>query len=299
MLKQEKLLSICIPTYNGSKYIRDNLDKMISQIMENDLYKDVEIVVSDNFSTDSIPQIMKEYTQKFPNVIRYSRNTKNLGYDGNIMKLMELANGKFVHLFGDDDYFAPNGLIRLYHVLKNNPNLSILVLSNYYHQNDNYGEVVSRRGLQKIFANKDRVYINDSDNFIIDVEDRAWPNTNLVFRKEYFDKIPNIQQFYKTDWIHLYILLYIAKKWQNCYLFADKHPIVIDRVGVQTWLNNVDGPRIYYHNLWTYSFANKLGYSKKVFNWYRKKLLKEYIKNIVYRRSQSFRINFLNLKTLV
>lgn len=295
MLKQEKLLSICIPTYNGSKYIRDNLDKMISQIMENDLYKDVEIVVSDNFSTDSIPQIMKEYTQKFPNVIRYSRNTKNLGYDGNIMKLMELANGKFVHLFGDDDYFAPNGLIRLYHVLKNNPNLSILVLSNYYHQNDNYGEVVSRRGLQKIFANKDRVYINDSDNFIIDVEDRAWPNTNLVFRKEYFDKIPNIQQFYKTDWIHLYILLYIAKKWQNCYLFADKHPIVIDRVGVQTWLNNVDGPRIYYHNLWTYSFANKLGYSKKVFNWYRKKLLKEYIKNIVYRRSQSFRINFLYL----
>ena len=252
---------------------------------------DVEIVVSDNCSTDSIPEIMNEYVEKYPNIIRYSRNIENLGYDGNIMKLMKLAKGKFVHLFGDDDYFAPNGLTRLYHVIKNNPELSVLVLSNYYHRNDNYGELVSRRGMQKIYANKDRIYVNDSDNFIIDVEDRAWPNTNLVFRKEYFDNIPNIQQFYKTDWIHLYILLYIAKKWQNCYLFADKHPIIIDRVGVQTWLNNDDGPRIYFNNLWTYSFAKNLGYDKKVFNWYRKKLLKEYIKNIYYRRSQSFRIN--------
>lgn len=286
------LLSICIPTYNGSKYIRENLDIMLRQIIENNLSNDVEIVVSDNCSTDSIPQIMEEYVDKYPDIIRYSRNKKNLGYDGNVMKLMQLAKGKFVHLFGDDDYFAPNGLFRLYKVLQNKPELSILVLSNYYHRNNNYNEVVSRRGLQKIFSHKDRIYINDSDNFIIDVEDRAWPNTNIVFRKEYFDKIPNIQQFYKKDWIHLYILLYIANKWQNCYLFSDKHPIIIDRVGVQTWLNNDDGPRIYYHNLWTYSFANELGYSKEVFNWYRKKLLKEYIKNITYRRSQSFRVNF-------
>lgn len=286
------LLSICIPTYNGSKYIRKNLDIMIRQIQENNLSDDIEIVVSDNCSTDSIPQIMEEYVNKYPNFIRYSRNDKNLGYDGNIIKLTKLAEGKFIHLFGDDDYFAPNGLIRLYKVLKERPDLSILVLSNYYHKNDNYDEVISRRGLQKIFSNKDRVYINDSDNFIIDVEDRAWPNTNVVFRKEYFDKIPNIQQFYKTDWIHIYIYIYVAKNWQNCYLFSDKHPIIIDRVGVQTWLNNDDGPRIYYHNLWTYSFANTLGYSKKVFNWYRKKLLKEYIKNITYRRSQSFKINF-------
>ena len=178
------LLSICIPTYNGSKYIRENLDIMIRQIIENNLSDKIEIVVSDNCSTDSIPEIIQEYVNNFPKIIRYSRNVKNLGYDGNVMKLMQLAKGKFVHLFGDDDYFAPNGLIRLYNVLQKNPNLSILVLSNYYHRDDNYGEVVSRRGLQKIFSNKDRIYINDSDNFIIDVEDRAWPNTNLVFRKD-------------------------------------------------------------------------------------------------------------------
>lgn len=295
MIQDSKLLSICIPTYNGAKYIRENLDIMIKQIQENNL-SDVEIVVSDNCSTDSIPQIMSEYVTKYPDIIRYSRNDKNLGYDGNVMKLMKLAVGKYIHLFGDDDYFAPNGLIRLHNVLKNNPDLSILVLSNFYHRNDNYNEIVSRKGLQEVFSNKDRIYINDSDNFIIDVEDRAWPNTNIVFKKECFEQIPNIQRFYKTDWIHLYIMLYIAQKWQNCYLFADKYPIIIDRVGVQTWLNNVDGPRIYFNNLWTYGFAKTLGYSPRVFEWYRKKLLFEYIKNIRYRRSHNI---FVNLKYLI
>lgn len=286
-----KLLSICIPTYNGAKYIEKNIDTILEQIGKYNLC-DVEIVVSDNCSTDKIPKLMAGYVKKFPSVIRYSRNDRNIGYDGNVIELCNLAQGKFIHLFGDDDYYSPNGLKRLYDTLKANSDLSLAVLSNYYLRADNYNEIVSRKGLQEKFLTKDKVYTDDADNFIIDLEDRGWPNTNLVFRKEYYEEIPNINQFIKKDWLHLYILLYIAKKHPNCHIFADKYPIVIDRVGVQTWLNNDDGPRIYYHNLWTYSFANKLGYNKKVFNWYRKKLLKEYIKNITYRRSQSFRINF-------
>ena len=285
------LLSICIPTYNGSKYIRENLDKIIAQIEQYHL-DNIEVVVSDNCSTDSIPQIMQGYVAKYPHIIRYNRNEKNLGYDGNVMKLCSLARGKFIHLFGDDDFYAPNGLYRLYTTLRQYSDLSVLVLSNYYYRNDYYGEIVSRKGMQEHFFFFFKIYPRDSDCFIIEIEDRAWPNTNLVFRREYFLQIPNLQQFYKKDWVHIYILLYLAKKWPTCYLFADKYPIVIDRVGVQTWLNHTDGPRIYYNNLWTYSFANQLGYDKSVFNWYRKKLLYEYIKNIQYRRSYSFRINF-------
>ena len=199
---------------------------------------------------------------------------------------------KFIHLFGDDDYYSPSGLKLLCEVLSKNSNLAVAVLSNYYLRNDNYKELVSRKNLNEEFILEDRIYNNDSDNFIMEVEDRAWPNTNLVFRKEYYEEIPNLSEFYKKDWLHLYIMLYIAKKHPHCYLFADKYPIVIDRVGVQTWLNNNDGPRIYFNNLWTYSFANKLGYSHKVFEWYRKKLLSEYIKNIEFRRSRNIFINF-------
>lgn len=287
---KNKLLSICIPTYNGAKYIRKNIDTILEQINEYNL-KDVEIVVSDNCSTDDIPKIMMEYSTKFPDIIKYSRNDENLGYDGNVMKCCAIASGKFVHLFGDDDYYAPEGLLRLHSVLEKEQELSVLVLSNLYLRDDNFQEIVTRKNLNEKFFIEDRKYIKDPDNFIMDIEDRAWPNTNLVFRKDYFYQIPNLNQFYKKDWIHLYILLYLAKNGKVCYLFADKYPIVVDRVGVQKWLNNSDGPRIYFNNLWTYSFANTLGYSKKVFNWYRRKLLSEYIKNIEFRRSENLLVN--------
>ena len=295
MVADSKLLSICIPTYNGAKYIQNNIDIILKQIKEYNLLG-VEIVVSDNCSTDKTPQIVTDYVQKFPNIIRYSRNDKNLGYGGNAMKLCDIANGRFIHLLGDDDFYSPNGLKRLYDVLVNNNDISVLVLSNYYLRNDHYGEIVTRKHLNKVYIKKDRIYKDNPDNFIIDVEDRAWPNTNLVFRKEYYKEIPDLSRFYKKDWLHLYILLYIAKKHPYCYLFADKQPIVLDRVGVQSWLNHTDGPRIYFNNLWVYSFANSLGYSPKVFDWYRQKLLTEYIKNITYRRSNNI---FINIKYLI
>lgn len=285
-----KLLSICIPTYNGSKYIRKNLDEIVNQIISYKLNY-IEVIISDNCSTDNTYEIIKEYSNKYPNLISINRNNINLGYDGNVLKLCSLSKGKYIHIFGDDDFYAPSGLKRLCETLLKYPELSVCILSNYYLQNSNFGNIVSRKGLQDQFYIDDRIYINDSDNFIIDIEDRAWPNTNIVYRRDYYEQIPNLKEFIKKDWIHIYIMLYIAAKWQNCYIFADKYPIVIDRVDVQTWLNNIDGPRIYFNNLWVYSFTNKLGYSPKVFEWYRKKLLSEYIKNVQYRRSHSFRIN--------
>lgn len=285
-----KLLSICIPTYNGDKYIQNNIDIIVSQILQYNLC-DIEIVVSDNCSNDKTEHIMRDYVNKYPAIIRYFRNDKNIGYDKNVIKLCSIAKGKYIHLFGDDDYYAPSGLRRLCDVLHKYQNLSILVLSNFYMRNDNYDEIVSRKNLNNKYTVKDKLYLDDSDNFVMDIEDRAWPNTNLVFRKEYFNNISNLEMFYNKDWIHLYILLYLAKKYPRCYVFADKYPIVINRVGVQKWLNNSDGPRIYFNNLWTYSFADKLGYNPKVFDWYRKKLLSEYITNITYRRSNNLFIN--------
>ena len=70
------LLSICIPTYNGQKYIKHNIDIIIEQITKYHL-NGIEIIVSDNCSTDSTPQIVKQIKEKYPNIIRYYRNKKN------------------------------------------------------------------------------------------------------------------------------------------------------------------------------------------------------------------------------
>src|SRR5574344_1247395 len=189
MNQDSKLLSICIPTHNGEKYIGHNIDIMINQIKEFDL-SDIEIIVSDNCSTDKIPEIMNQYVELYPDIIKFNRNNKNLGFDGNVMKLCSMAKGKYIHLFGDDDFYAPTGLKRLHDVLINNENLSILVLSNFFLRETFYGSYCSRKGLNNRFIINDKIYDNDSNRFILDVEDRAWPNTNIVFRKEYYEQIP-------------------------------------------------------------------------------------------------------------
>ncbi len=289
-----KLLSICIPTYNGEKHLKTAIDSIIKQIIEFNLLN-IEVIVSDNCSTENTPKIIQEFANKYPEFIRYNRNTSNIGYDGNVMKLCDMASGKYIHILGDDDLYSPTGLKRLYDILNTKDNLSTIVLSNFFLREDFYNQLCSRKYLNSRFYTKDRYYENKADKFILDVEDRSWPASNIVFRKDYYKEIPDINLFLRKDWFHIYILLYIAKKYPYTYLFADKYPIIIDRVGVQRWLNNVDGPRIYFNNLWTFSFVKKLGYSNKVWLWYSKKLLYEYCKNICYRRSDSY---FTNLKYL-
>lgn len=70
------VLSIAIPTYNGAKYIREALDSIITQL--DDVDEEVEIVISDNASTDQTPEIISEYQKKYP-FIKYFRNDENLG----------------------------------------------------------------------------------------------------------------------------------------------------------------------------------------------------------------------------
>lgn len=57
------VLSVAIPTYNGSRYIRETLDSIIAQV--DDISKVVEIVISDNASTDQTLEIIKDYQKKY------------------------------------------------------------------------------------------------------------------------------------------------------------------------------------------------------------------------------------------
>ncbi|MBS3887266.1 MAG: glycosyltransferase family 2 protein [Dethiobacter sp.] len=107
-------LSVAIPTYNGSCHIREALESIIIQL--EDIDEEVEIVISDNASTDGTPEIIREYQQKYP-FIKYFRNDENLGVDRNFDLAVQRASGKYVWLFGDDDKMAPGGVQKVLSVL--------------------------------------------------------------------------------------------------------------------------------------------------------------------------------------
>jgi abequosyltransferase len=100
------LLSICIPTYNRSRFLREALDSIIASA--SGCLPDVEVVVSDNASPDDTPAVMAEYQAQFP-WIRYFRNDVNVG-EANFFLVAQRAKGEFVWIFGDDDKLLPRAI---------------------------------------------------------------------------------------------------------------------------------------------------------------------------------------------
>ena len=97
-------LSICIPTYNRAAFLGEALDSVIRQATD-----EVEIVVSDNASTDNTEALVREYQARFPR-IRYHKNPENLGADRNFLKVVELGEGEYCWLLGSDDALAEGAI---------------------------------------------------------------------------------------------------------------------------------------------------------------------------------------------
>lgn len=106
-------VSIGMPVYNGARYIKEAIDSLLTQT-----YADFELIISDNASTDSTPDIIKEYAQK-DHRIRYYRNEKNLGLSANLNRVYELACGEYFMVAHHDDVRAPEYLERCLEILNN------------------------------------------------------------------------------------------------------------------------------------------------------------------------------------
>ncbi len=93
----QPFFTIVIASYNAEKYLQACLESVLNQS-----FKDFEIVIVDDASTDNTLQIIKEYAKKNKNV-RYYVNKKNLGVGSNKQKCLELAQGKFTYFLDNDD----------------------------------------------------------------------------------------------------------------------------------------------------------------------------------------------------
>ncbi len=112
----EYLLTIAIPTYNRGETLAFCLRGLLPQIAG----KSIELLVSDNASTDNTQSIMEVFCQEHPE-ITYIRNPENIGPDRNFLNCYNYAHGEYVLLLGDDDLLLPDALDEILSALQRKP----------------------------------------------------------------------------------------------------------------------------------------------------------------------------------
>ena len=100
MTNSKPLVSVAMATYNGERFLRQQLDSVIEQT-----YKNLEVIVTDDGSTDQTLAILEEYSHKFG--LKYWRNENNLGYARNFERAASLCGGDYIAFCDQDDAWFP------------------------------------------------------------------------------------------------------------------------------------------------------------------------------------------------
>ncbi len=122
--KNQPLVSICIPTYNVERTIEETLSSIINQT-----YKNLEIIVSENASTDSTLTILNKFNDSR---IKIYSASKTVTAENNFSRCIELATGDYIAIFHADDLYTPDMVEKQVQAFHDNPSIgAVFTMANY------------------------------------------------------------------------------------------------------------------------------------------------------------------------
>ena len=101
------LVSIVLPVYNGERFLSESIDSIIEQT-----YQNWELIIIDDCSSDSSPDIAKEYVAR-DSRIKYYRNEHNLKLPRSLNRGFSLAQGDYLTWTSDDNMYLPEAISRM------------------------------------------------------------------------------------------------------------------------------------------------------------------------------------------
>lgn len=134
-------LSVCIPVFNGADFLREAIDSVLEQD-----FRDLEVILVDNQSTDETISIIKSYTD--PRIKLFINDT-NIGMVPNWNKAMEYATGKYIKILPADDFIYPGCLQKQVAILENDKEEKICLVSGRRNIIDEKGKIILNRGFSR------------------------------------------------------------------------------------------------------------------------------------------------------
>lgn len=150
-------ISIIIPVYNVEKYIRQCIDSVLDQT-----FKDFELILVDDGSTDNSGEILDEYGKKDSRVIAIHK--KNEGCPAARNDGLKAGQGDYIYLMDSDDYLEPDTLEAMYESAVKN-DADVVIADHYEFKQDGQQKVV--RLFSKEFVTDDPKIISDLQNTVL------------------------------------------------------------------------------------------------------------------------------------
>lgn len=115
------MISVAMATYNGEKYLEQQLDSIAAQTVLPD-----ELVVCDDCSTDRTIEILNRFKEKVPFNVIILQNETNSGYIKNYARVIPVAKGDFVFMCDQDDVWFPNKIETVLKTFEEHPNAQLV-----------------------------------------------------------------------------------------------------------------------------------------------------------------------------
>ena len=181
-MKNQILISIVIPSYNRANTVAETIESIINQQVN----AEIEIVIGDDCSTDNAREVLLQYQEKYPNVIRLFFWAENMGLGANWASCIKECRGKYICNCDNDDYWHnPNKLQLQLDYMEKNENSNVLITNHRCH-NRNTGTITE--GV---------VYINKKQT----LQDAIWTgnssfcNATVMYRSDFLKRYVDLEEF--------------------------------------------------------------------------------------------------------
>lgn len=181
-------VSVCVVTFNHEKYIRECLQSIVDQ--EADFY--FEVIVGDDFSQDGTREIILEFQNKYPEIIKPILRDSNIGVVGNYMDIHSKASGEYVSHVDGDDFLLPGKLQKQVDKFNSDSSLNILwhrmLLSN------------TEKSIQTPHPRGDSPFVNKKlTRRDLMLYGSVGSHSSMMYRKKYFSL--RYKNFPTLDWL--------------------------------------------------------------------------------------------------
>lgn len=227
--KEVKVQIVCV-TYNQKDYIKEALDSFIMQKTNFDF----EVLIGDDCSTDGTSEIVEEYVNKYPDIIKHFRRNPNMGPLENFMDLCDRVTAKYAAFCDGDDFWTDeNKLQKQYDFMERNEDVNICCHRTKIQANEDWS-------LYSFYAKQDFIIPNgkkapSNKKLIVSNIIYEYPHTSSLFIR--WNKNVRIPENLKSNGVSgdiPIILLYLGQG----YIYISSEVMSVYRRGKSGVINN-------------------------------------------------------------